>query len=159
MSSDPVLTSDLYCIHCSDTIMIYFNIMIAVVIKYDVSVRWGTSFRCLDMYGMQLRMKNYNKPWRVYLNVALMQSASDNQDNIVNHVAIGTIVHELAKLLISLQAEEHILTHHTHYLFLPWNGRIFTSCNFTPPHMRRDAVHECGLILQNKSIIWRICST
>ena len=48
----------------------------------------------------------------MYLNVALMQSASDNQDNVVNHVAIGTIVHKLAELLISLQTKEHNYMHH-----------------------------------------------
>ncbi len=37
-----------------------------------------------------------------HMHIALVQSSGDNQHNVVNHVAIGAIVQELAQGLVRL---------------------------------------------------------
>lgn len=40
----------------------------------------------------------------VYLHIPLMQRARHNEDDVVNHVPVGAVVHELAQRLVGLRA-------------------------------------------------------
>jgi hypothetical protein len=44
------------------------------------------------------------RSWRsTHMHITLVQGSSHNEDNIVNHVAIRAVVHELRQGLVSLQ--------------------------------------------------------